>query len=63
VSKVPFYVVGGLLAVWAVVLAYAGLSRPEFPGGLGGQRGVIAVSLVLALATIAMAVKTSTFGA
>ena len=31
-SKVPFYICGGALAVWAVALAAIGLSRPEFPG-------------------------------
>jgi hypothetical protein len=63
VSKVPFYIVGGLFAVWAVVLAAMGLNSVEFPGGERGQRAVISISVVLAAATIAMAVKTSTFGA
>ena len=63
VSKVPFYIAGGVLAGWAVVLAALGLNRPDFPGGLRGQRGVIAISLLLMVLTIAMAVKTSTFGA
>jgi hypothetical protein len=61
VSKVPFYVAGGVLALWAVVLAALGLSRPSFPGNTGGQRGVIAISLVLMALTIAMAIHTSTF--
>jgi hypothetical protein len=63
ISKVPFYIAGGALAAWAVILAALGLNRPGFPGGLRGQRGVIAISAVLMLVTIAMAVKTSTFGA
>jgi hypothetical protein len=62
VSKVPFYVAGAVLAIWAVVLAGIGLTRPSFPYSSRGQRGVIAISLVLMLTTIAMAVKTSTFG-
>jgi hypothetical protein len=61
VSKVPFYIAGGLLAVWAVVLATIGLNRPEFPGNLRGQRGVIAITLVLMVLAIAMAIHTSTF--
>jgi len=61
VSKAPFYIAGAALAIWAVVLAAMGLSRPTFPGNAGGQRGVIAISLVLAVITIAMAVHTSTF--
>jgi hypothetical protein len=63
VSKVPFYIAGGALAAWAVILAALGLNRPDFPGGLRGQRGVIAISVVLMALTIAMAVHTSTFGA
>jgi hypothetical protein len=61
VSKVPFYIAGGGLAVWAVVLSAFGLLRPGFPGSSAGQRGVIAISLVLMVVAIAMAVHTSTF--
>jgi hypothetical protein len=61
VSKVPFYIAGGVLAIWAVVLSAFGLSRPSFPGNGSGQRGVIVISLVLVVVTIAMAVHTSTF--
>jgi hypothetical protein len=60
-SKVPFYIAGGVLASWAVVLAGIGLTRPSFPYNLRGQRGVILVSFVLMAVTIAMAVKTSAF--
>jgi hypothetical protein len=61
VSKTPFYIAGGVLALWAVVLAAIGLNRPSFPDGLRGQRGVIAITLLLMVITIAMAVHTSTF--
>ena len=61
VSKVPFYIAGGVLAGWAVLLSTIGLNRPDFPGSLRGQRGVIAVSLLLVVIAIAMAVHTSTF--
>jgi len=58
-SKVPFYVAGGVLAVWAVVLAVIGLRNPEFPGGARGQRGVIALTLLLVVATVAAAIATA----
>ena len=58
-SKVPFYIAGGLLAGWAVVLGAIGLSRPQFPGGLTGERGVIAITVVLVAATMSMAVVTA----
>jgi hypothetical protein len=57
-SKVPFFIAGGVLAAWAVVLAAAGLTRPSFPFGPTGQRAVMAVSLVLAVLAIAMAIAT-----
>ena len=58
-SKVPFYICGGLLAVWAVVLAGIGLRRPDFPGNMTGQRGVIAISFVLIVIAIGAAILTS----
>jgi hypothetical protein len=58
-SKVPFYIAGGALAVYAVVLAGIGLTRPSFPYNDRGERAVIGVSLVLVVIAIAMAVVTS----
>jgi hypothetical protein len=60
-SKVPFYIAGGVLAVYAVVLAGIGLARPAFPGNERGARAVMGVSFVLVAVTIAMAVITSAF--
>jgi hypothetical protein len=57
-SKVPFYIAGGVLALWAVALAGIGLTRPRFPGGEGGQRGVIGLSFLLIVIAIASAVLT-----
>ena len=57
-SKTPFYIAGVLLAVWAVVLAFLGLSRASFPGGRTGERAVIGISVVLAAAAVATAVIT-----
>jgi plastocyanin len=59
-SKVPFYIAGGLLVAWALIVsAGLGLRRPDFPGGLSGQRAVIAISAVLVLGTVSSAVITS----
>jgi hypothetical protein len=55
-SKTPFFIGGGVLAAWAVVLAALGLRNPSFPGDAGGQRLVIAISLVLAVAAMGLAV-------
>ena len=54
-----FYVLGGGLAVWAVVLALLGLGNARFPGSRGGQRVVIAISITLVALAIGSAIVTS----
>jgi hypothetical protein len=61
-SKVPFYIAGGALAAWAVILAGLGLTRPSFPGGVAGQRAVIGISLTLAALTLGLAIATASTG-
>jgi hypothetical protein len=58
-SKTPFYIAGGVLAAYAVVLAGIGLTRPSFPFNERGARAVMGVSLVLIVITIATAILTS----
>jgi len=55
----PLSLVSGLFALWAVVLAGVGLTRPSCPFDERGQRGVMAISAVLALVAMAMAIGTS----
>jgi hypothetical protein len=57
-SKVPFYIAGAALAVWAVGLTAYGLTRPSFPADIRGQRLVISVSALLFVIAIAMAIVT-----
>jgi hypothetical protein len=58
-SKVPFFVAGGLFAVWAMVIFFVGMRNDSFPGGRRGARGVMAVSVVLMAAAMATAVITA----
>jgi hypothetical protein len=58
-SKVPFYICGALLAVWAVVVAFMGLSRPEFPADVRESRAVMAISATLVIAAMTTALVTS----
>jgi plastocyanin len=59
-SKVPFYIAGGLLVLWALTVSLGlGLRNPNFPGSLGGQRAVSAITAVLVLAAASTAVITS----
>jgi hypothetical protein len=58
-SKTSYYVAGGLLSIWAVVVSFLGLRVADFPRGAGAARGVMAVSAALALAAMATAVITA----
>jgi uncharacterized cupredoxin-like copper-binding protein len=59
-SKAPFFIAGGLLVAWALFVALGlGLRNPNFPGNLGGQRVVSAITAVLVLAAVSTAVITS----
>jgi uncharacterized cupredoxin-like copper-binding protein len=58
-SKVPFYIAGGLLVVWAVFLAAWGISHADFPGSAGRARLVMLMGFVLVAATTTAAVVTS----
>ena len=58
-SKTLFYVFGGLLAVWAVVVSAIGIRAHEtFPPTLSARNGVMAISVVLILCAMASAVIT-----
>jgi len=58
-SKTPFYIVGGALAAWAVILAFFGLSRHDFPESPGRARGVMVISALLVAAAMVTAVAVS----
>lgn len=58
-SKTAFYIFGGLLAVWAVVLSGIGMSSATFPATTGAKRGVIGLTAVFVAAAMATAVITA----
>ena len=58
-SKTLYYIIGIALDGWAVVLAFIGLRSPDFPRGAGAARGVMAISVVLALGAMTAAVVTA----
>ena len=53
-----FHVVGGLLAVWAVIVSYLGITREGFPNTDLAERVVSIVSVVLVIGAIGTAVYT-----
>jgi uncharacterized cupredoxin-like copper-binding protein len=59
-SKTAYYIAGGLLVAWALIVSVLfGLRKPDFPSSLGGQRVVMAISAVLVIAAASTAVITS----
>ena len=58
-SKTPFYIAGGALAAWAVIVAFIGITQPEFPGKGPGRAGVILLTTCLVAAAMATAVITA----
>lgn len=59
-NKVPFYIAGGILVMWALIVSVGiGMRNPSFPGTSQAQRAVIAISAVLVLAAVSTAVLTS----
>jgi hypothetical protein len=54
-----FHVLGGLLAVWAVLVAALGIVRHDFPRGRGAERLVAAISVLLVVGAIGSAVITA----
>ena len=58
-SKTLFYVAGGILAVFAVVISAIGITRiGTFPASTGQARGVIGLAAVLVLAAMTAAIVT-----
>ena len=59
-SKTLFYICGGLLAVWALVVSAIGIrAHATFPPSQGAARGVMAISVVLILLAMGSAILTS----
>jgi hypothetical protein len=58
-SKTLFYVMGGVLAAFAVIISAIGIRRHDtFPSSQGAARGVMALAAVLVLLTMGAAVIT-----
>ena len=53
-----FHVLGGLLALWALLVSFLGITREGFPGEGGGARLVAAISILLTLGAIGSAIYT-----
>lgn len=50
-----FYVIGGILAGWAVVLSFLGIVGKGFPGSRGTEVAVVAITLALVVGAVGSA--------
>jgi hypothetical protein len=58
-SKTPYYIAGGVLAAFAVIISAIGIrGHDTFPASKGAMRAVMALAAVLVIATMASAVLT-----
>jgi nitric oxide reductase large subunit len=59
-SHAAFYVAGGVLALWAVLVSFVGIRRHEnWPSGEGTARAIMGISALLVVAAMATAVITA----
>lgn len=54
-----FYITGGVLAGWALVVTALGIMSKDFPGSANGERAVIGISVVLVAAAIGASIVTA----
>jgi hypothetical protein len=47
-SSTIFYIVGGALAVWAVLISAIGIARPNWPGQAGARVLMLLTALLVA---------------
>jgi len=52
-SEAPFFIIGGILTSFAIIISVFGFKKPDFPGSASAARGVMALSTVLVVATMA----------
>lgn len=58
-SETPYFIAGGLFALWAIVVSFIGLRRPDFPKTKAAGRATMGVSLVLAASTLGLLIAVS----
>ena len=54
-----FHVLGGLLALWALLLAFLGITRENFPASKPAERAVATISLLLVAGAIGSGIVTA----
>lgn len=57
-SQAAFYLAGGLLAAWGVLLGVLGTVRPSLPSGQGGARAIMGLTGLLVVGACVSAALT-----
>jgi hypothetical protein len=55
-SELPFFVAGGLLVAFAIIISVVGFKKPEFPANDQAARGVMALSVALVAGALGSAI-------
>ena len=53
-TEIPFFVIGGIFAAWALLVGGLGTARATFPGSKGATAAICAVSVLLGLVAMAL---------
>jgi len=53
-KEIPFFVIGGIFAAWALLVGGLGTARATFPDSKGATVAISLVSVVLAAAAMAL---------
>ncbi len=59
-SETPFFIAGGVFAVWAVIIGISGTVSETFPGSKGAGVAISLVSVLLAATAMGLAVYVAT---
>src|SRR4051812_43862159 len=55
-SELPFFVMGGLWALFAIAISVYGFKEPDFPDTAGVARGVMSAGVLLTLGAVGSAI-------
>jgi hypothetical protein len=53
-EEVPYFIAGGLFALWAVVISLFGMRNPDFPKNARQGRITLLISGILGVATLGL---------
>lgn len=55
-SETPFFVAGGIFAVYAILVSVYGFKKPDFPATAAAARGIMSAGAVLMVAAVSTAI-------